>query len=168
LIEIQPPHKFIHVQKPKIFLGGAIEMGMAEDWQKRVISELTDHDIAILNPRRTDWDPTWKQVISNPQFNGQVEWELNGLDDSDIILFVFASNINEAKKIKAPITLLELGLHIREKTCFVCCPEGYWRKGNVDIVCARNKTKVYEDLDDMLFDLKAYIDNRFWYTNPKL
>jgi hypothetical protein len=38
----------------------------------------------------------------------------------------------------APITLLELGLFAQsDKKIVVCCPDGYWRKGNVDILCSR-------------------------------
>jgi hypothetical protein len=38
-------------------------------------------------------------------------------------------------KGQSPITLLELGL-FHDKDIIVCCPEGFWRKGNVDVnVC---------------------------------
>ena len=42
-----------------------------------------------------------------------------------------------APETKAPITLLELGLFARTGKVIVCCPEGYWRRGNVEVVCAR-------------------------------
>jgi hypothetical protein len=35
----------------------------------------------------------------------------------------------------SPISLLELGLHAKSGKLIVCCPEGFYRKGNVDIVC---------------------------------
>ena len=40
---------------------------------------------------------------------------------------------------KSPITLLELGIYAvaTPEKLLVCCPEGFWRKGNVDIVCAK-------------------------------
>jgi hypothetical protein len=38
---------------------------------------------------------------------------------------------------KSPISLLELGLYASSGKLVVCCPEGFWRKGNVDIVCKR-------------------------------
>lgn len=33
-----------------MFLAGSIEMGTAQNWQDRVISDLNDTDIVILNP----------------------------------------------------------------------------------------------------------------------
>jgi hypothetical protein len=35
---------------------------------------------------------------------------------------------------KSPISLLELGLFAKSGKMIVCCPNGFWRKGNVDIV----------------------------------
>ena len=60
---------------------------------------------------------------------GQVEWELEGLELCDIIIMYFDSNT------KSPISLLELGLFAHKKKMIVFCPNGFWRKGNVDVVC---------------------------------
>ena len=38
---------------------------------------------------------------------------------------------------KSPISLLELGLFAKSGKLIVYCPEGFWRKGNVDVVCKR-------------------------------
>lgn len=35
-----------------MFLASSIEMGTAQNWQDRVISDLNNTDIVILNPRR--------------------------------------------------------------------------------------------------------------------
>ncbi|EJL67496.1 nucleoside 2-deoxyribosyltransferase domain-containing protein [Chryseobacterium populi] len=40
----------------KVFLGGSIDMGKAEDWQARVASELSEKNIILFNPRRDDWE----------------------------------------------------------------------------------------------------------------
>jgi hypothetical protein len=42
----------------------------------------------------------------------------------------------------------------------MCCEEGFYRKGNVDIVCKRHGVPVYEDLDIMLDDLKTLLTDR--------
>ena len=60
-----------------------------------------------------------------------MEWELDGLERADVIAMWFAPDT------RAPITLLELGLHARRKKVVVGCPDGFWRRGNVEIVCAR-------------------------------
>lgn len=116
---------------PSIFLAGSIEMGQAEDWQVRLARALADLDVTLLNPRRDEWDASWEQSIGNPLFREQVEWELAGLEQSSLVAMYFAP------ATRAPVTLLELGLCARSGKLLVCCPEGYWRRGNVEVVCAR-------------------------------
>ena len=144
-IEIQAPNEIPNVKtNTKIFLGGSIEMGKAIDWQRELIERLKDEMITFLNPRRSDWDSSWTQEITNPQFKEQVEWELNGLDVADIIVMVFDPNT------KSPISLLELGLHASSEKMVVICPEGFWRKGNVDIVCEKHNIKQVLNIDELV------------------
>lgn len=126
-----------------IFLAGTIDMGTSEDWQRKVEEKLlTPHsDYCILNPRRDVWNPYWKQTIENDNFREQVEWELLALDVCEFIFMYFAPGS------QSPITLLELGLYAQSKKIIVCCPEGYWRRGNVEIVCNRFDVPFYTDLD---------------------
>lgn len=125
-----------------VFLAGSIEMGTAENWQTRAIQLLDGKVKFIFNPRRDDWDSSWVQSIDNPQFSEQVNWELDHLNKSTGILFYFDP------ATKSPITLLELGLMVsRLKHIVVVCPEGYWRKGNVDIVCQRQGIRVFTELE---------------------
>lgn len=135
---IHAPHSYGHIEGPKpiVFLAGSIEMGKAVDWQASVIAALADIDCLILNPRRPDWDASWVQSIDNPQFNEQVTWELDSMENADVIAFYFAPGT------MSPISLLEFGMHAPkarygDKRIIACCPEGFWRKGNVDIVAAR-------------------------------
>jgi hypothetical protein len=116
---------------PTLFLAGSIEMGTAADWQAQLVNSLGARRVTILNPRRDDWDATWRQSIDEPKFRGQVEWELDGLERADLVAMWFAPDT------RAPITLLELGLSARAGKVVVGCPDGYWRRGNVEVVCAR-------------------------------
>jgi hypothetical protein len=50
----------------------------------------------------------------------------------------------------SPVTLLEMGLHARSKKLVVCCPDGFWRKGNVDIVCERYGIQQVENLTQII------------------
>jgi len=134
-----------------IFLAGSIEQGTAEPWQKRVVAAVEGKDVTILNPRRDDWDSSWIQDISNPQFRQQVEWELDALDRADLIIMYFDPNT------KSPISLLELGLHARSGRLVVCCPQGFWRKGNADIVCEKYNVLQVETLDILLEKLKTLV-----------
>jgi hypothetical protein len=116
---------------PSVFLSGSIEMGRAVDWQEQVVRALQDLDVVVLNPRRDEWDSSWEQSIDNPSFREQVEWELAGLERASVVACYFAPDT------RAPVTLLELGLCARGGRLVVCCPEGYWRRGNVEVVCRR-------------------------------
>jgi hypothetical protein len=132
-----------------IFLAGSIEMGKAIDWQKECEIALSEQgDYHTFNPRRLNWDSTWSQSIDNPKFVEQVEWELNSLDEADIIIMFIDG------KTLSPITLLELGLYAKSRKLHVICEEDFWRKGNVDIVCKRYNIKQYNCLEDVISYLK--------------
>lgn len=138
---------------PWVFLAGSIEMGTAENWQSRLIAQVKDIEGTIWNPRRDAWDSSWEQQASNPQFRGQVDWELNYLEAADRIWMYFDPTT------KSPITLLELGLlalvvHGRRQSLTVCCPDGFWRKGNVEIVCEKYQIPLVHTFDDFVARIK--------------
>jgi hypothetical protein len=136
---------------PSVFLAGSIEMGAAERWQGRVEEALHDLDAVILNPRREMWDASWAQSIANPPFREQVEWELAGLERAAVVAMYFDP------ATRAPITLLELGLCARGGRLVVCCPEGYWRRGNVEVVCRRYAIPLYSDLEAMVAEIRRRV-----------
>src|SRR4051812_31374944 len=127
-----------------VFLAGSIEMGQAEPWQSAVEEALSEEDLVILNPRRDAWDEGWEQSIHHPRFREQVEWELDGQELATAIAMYFAPGT------KAPITLLELGLFARSGKLVVCCPPGFWRRGNVEVVCARYGVILVESLSELV------------------
>lgn len=134
----------LRIKGKAIFLAGSIEMGKAEPWQAKVENLLKNENVTILNPRRLDWDSSWTQSIDNPQFRQQVEWELDAQEKADIIAMYFDP------KTKSPITLLELGIFAKSGKLIVCCPEGYWRKENVDITCKRYGVLQVNSIDSMI------------------
>jgi Nucleoside 2-deoxyribosyltransferase like len=142
----------IHIDSalPSVFLGGSIEMGKAEDWQA-IIAEQLD-GFVIYNPRRENWNPDWKQEITNPPFKEQVDWELDALDKADTIIMYFSPGTY------SPISLLELGLYAHSNKLLVVCPEGFWRKGNVDIVCQRYGIQQFTTIDEVCQLLNKKID----------
>lgn len=142
--EATPEHNLV-----SIFLAGSIDQGAAEDWQALVTEGLLDFDLDIYNPRRDDWDWTWEQSIHNPKFKQQVTWELDHLERADVVCLYFDKNG------KAPISLLEFGLF--HKKMIVCCPEGFWRKGNVDIVCERYHIPLVDNINDLVKKLRTRI-----------
>lgn len=156
---VKAPNKDRPEDNFTIFLAGSIDMGKAENWQERVEKALEGyHDITIYNPRRDDWDSSWVQDISNPQFNEQVTWELDHLEKADLVVFYFDPNG------QAPITLLELGLYGPCRTdTIVCCPEGYWRRGNVQMVCDRFHMHLVDNIDEFIDSIFKWADNKSVY-----
>jgi len=138
--------------KKSVFLAGSIEMGKAEKWQSHESRLLRDKGLNVFNPRRSDWDSTWSQDFTNPNFSQQVNWELDALDTADYIIFYFQPGTVSL------IRLLELGIHIARSKCLVCCPDGFQRKGNVDIICARYNVPIFEDMLDLNRHLLNIID----------
>lgn len=146
--EVKPPSPA--GLETRVFLAGSIEMGLAEQWQERVVTAMSDiSGLVILNPRRDDLDSSWEQQAANPRFSEQVNWELDMLDAADIVVMYLAAGT------KSPVSLLELGLHARSGKLRVCCPEGFWRRGDVEVVCGRHQIPMFDTLDDLIADLKA-------------
>lgn len=151
MIEIKPPNRLPKSNKIKIFLAGSIEMGTAQKWQDRVAESLSDQDVVLLNPRRDDWDASWVEKIENPQFRKQVEWEIDALEASDYVIMYFDPNT------KSPISLLETGLYARSGKLFIVCPDGFWRKGNIDILCKEYGVEQFNSLDELVEYIESHV-----------
>ncbi|NER16630.1 nucleoside 2-deoxyribosyltransferase domain-containing protein [Spongiivirga citrea] len=132
-----------------VFLAGSIESDKAERWQETIINALKDNAITILNPRRASWDNSWEQSINNTEFKEQVNWELMGLEQCDMVIMYFDPST------KSPISLLELGLFAQSGKLVVCCPDGFWRKGNVDVVCKRYTVDQVDSLEELINKIKT-------------
>lgn len=151
MIEIKAPSRLIEGMatgfEQCIFLAGSIEMGQAEKWQERFAKDLAYEHVIIFNPRRDDWDSTWVQSMENPHFVEQVTWELDYIEDADMVVFFFDP------ATKSPITLMELGYVLgmnAHSKIFVCCPDGFWRKGNVEIICQRSEIPILNSYQELL------------------
>ena len=141
---------FLHALKnPSVFLAGSIEMGKADDWQTKLANEFSSWDVVFLNPRRSTWDSSWEQRQSAINFNYQVNWEMNHLEAADIIFMYFAPDT------KSPISLLELGAYGASGKMIVCCPDEFWRKGNVEVFCTRNNIPLFRTMEDATGALKT-------------
>lgn len=143
MLHVQAPQAYqAHLSpgRPVIFLAGSIEMGRAEPWQAAFVEALSERDALILNPRRADWDASWAQTIEHPRLREQVEWELQALEDATLILMYLQPGT------QSPISMLELGLYARADPhkLIICCPEGFWRKGNIDVTAAKYGVAVVE------------------------
>lgn len=127
---------------PKVFLAGSIEMGKAENWQSKLTTQLENLAVTFFNPRRTDWDSSWVQTKTDPQFSYQVNWELEHLAKASIVALYLAPDTI------SPISLLELGLYMQSGKLILCCPPGFNRKGNIDITAQYYNVPVHEDFEN--------------------
>lgn len=148
------PHTQLERSKPKY---GA--ESQAHEWQHGSHGQLqptrdtdfSDHRTPSLhpNPRRRsgsgdDWDSTWVQSVDSAPFHEQVSWELTGIERADVVIVYLDP------ATRAPISLLELGLIAVSGRALVCCPDGYFRKGNVDVVCQRYRVPQARDLEELI------------------
>lgn len=131
--------------KKSVFLAGSIggplnSNSLAENWQKEMGKFFLDLGYNVFNPRREDYDASWAQEFENPQFSQQVNWELNGLKNSDYILMHFVPGTI------SPISLYEFGRYSTSGKMSVVCPSGFFRKGNVEIGCHADGIPLFDDL----------------------
>lgn len=148
---IEAPNK-LEFSNVSVFLAGTIDMGNSHNWQNDTIKTLSHLNITVLNPRRKDWDSSWKQTIDDPQFYEQVNWELSALERADIVLMYLV------KGSASPISLLELGLYANSRKIVVCCENGFYRRGNVEIVCKRYNIPVFDSFQAAIDEVVKIYD----------
>jgi hypothetical protein len=142
------PHRVDLSGKGKsIFLAGSIDQG----WQTTITKKFSNLPVTILNPYRPEWDSTWEEDITFQPFREQVDWEQDMLEAADLIALYFAPTS------KAPISLLELGLFARSGKMVVACPPGYWKRGNVQIVCKRLKVELVDSIEELVESVERRI-----------
>ncbi|KAI0429366.1 hypothetical protein F5Y09DRAFT_310632 [Xylaria sp. FL1042] len=124
-----------------IFLAGTTTPTEERDWREHLSELLAGEPLTIYNPLRPDWDSTWREDISFEPYREQVEWELDMQEAADIMVVYFHP------ASKAPISLLELGLCAKTGKAIVVCPDGYWKRGNVQIVCLRYGIEIVDDVN---------------------
>ncbi|KAH9940860.1 uncharacterized protein BXZ73DRAFT_98693 [Epithele typhae] len=145
----QAPEPVTDVPGCSIFLCGAIEHG-SERWQERVhlaLAARVTADVTLFDPYRQDWDETWRNSADDARFAAQTEWELAQLGRADVV----AVHLPRAPGLDAPASLLELGLAVGAgKRVVVCCPDGFGRKGNVEVVCRRWEVTLVETVEALV------------------
>ncbi|KAI0888083.1 uncharacterized protein GGS22DRAFT_185463 [Annulohypoxylon maeteangense] len=138
-----------------VFLAGTTTKTDDRDWREVLAESLLDLPVTVINPYRPDWDSSWKEDITCDHFRRQVEWELEKQDGADMVVFYFHP------ATEAPISLLELGLCARAKKAIVVCPEGYKKRGNVQIVCRTYGLETVESLDALKPAIARRLPNNF-------
>lgn len=57
----------------------------------------------------------------------------------------------------SPISLSEMGLYAKSAKLLVVCPDGFWRKGNVDITAEKYGVQQFDSIDNVIEFLKKKI-----------
>lgn len=137
-----------------VFLAGSIDMGSARNWQQDLIDRFDHHDdVAFYNPRRAEGFSS-DQSLENDVFVEQVNWEIDNIINSGVVVMYITA------ESKAPISLLEFGFcmaHKKIKNVVVGVEPGFWRRGNIEVMCNRFEIPLHEDLDDVETDLRSHI-----------
>lgn len=152
---IKPPQPGFSVGPDEVilFAAGSIENGIADNWQARLEKALARFKrLVILNPRQDQWDASC--TPNDPRVEKQIEWELDGIELSDIVVVYLDPNT------KSAISLMELGIVsvASRKKVFVCCPENFWRYMNVKTVCKRFGIRLFNNEADWLKSIIEYIN----------
>ena len=145
------PESTCNSKRTSFFLAGSIEQGKAENWQVSLAKTLDCMGFDVFNPRRKEWDSSWEQSYNNPQFYQQVNWELSNLEKADNIVFYF-----DPITI-SPITLFELGLAVATNyttNIYVICPDGYFRKGNIEVICDKYNICLFNSIQQFTWELE--------------
>jgi hypothetical protein len=138
---------------PTVFLSGSID-APPTTWRSVITNQLSSYPVTILNPHREDWDSSWIDDVSFAPFVQQTNWELEGMENADVIA-VFLG-----REAKAPISLMEMGLWARSGKVIVCCPRGFWKRGNVMLVCKKYKIDVAENIMELGEKVLAKLQER--------
>ena len=135
------------ITNQSIFLAGTIDDGKSEDWQSKLIKEFSEYNITILNPRRNNWGD-----LSDNELRKQITWELDHLEKADIIfMYIIGTS-------KSPISLLEMGIHIKDLKLIVVCEPEFYRYENVKITCEYYNAELYDSLGEGIDALISNIE----------
>ncbi|KAF6823019.1 hypothetical protein CPLU01_11643 [Colletotrichum plurivorum] len=110
-----------------IFLAGTTK----STWRDALTTSISYLPVTIFNPFRPDWDASWREDLSDARFRDQVGWELEMQERADVVVVYFEAGT------EGHVSLLELGLCVRDGRALVACEEGYKKRGNVQAVCER-------------------------------
>jgi hypothetical protein len=127
-----------------VFLAGTTTAVGNVDWREKLSTSLSEYPITIFNPNRPDWDSTWREDINFDPYREQVQWELEKQMKADLVVVYFHP------ATLAPISLLEFGLSAQSPGKVIAiAPEGYAKRGNVQIVCQKFGIEFLDNIDNL-------------------
>lgn len=147
-MNLQKPNAELTFASPStgfsVFLAGTIDNGLSKDWQTEVCDQLSQFNITVYNPRRRKWDSDLEQTAKNEVFSYQVNWEMNCIENADVVFFYFIGDS------LSPISIGEYYWCLaNNKSIITVCEPGFWRRGNIEVMLERQrKGLIYDTLDE--------------------
>lgn len=146
-----------------VFLAGTTSKVDTSNWRENLSTSLSDVPVTMYNPFRADWDSSWREDINFAPYREQVEWELDKQEKADIVVIYFHP------ATQAPVSLLEFGICARVPgKAIVVCPEGYWKRGNVQIVCKKFGVEIIDNVDGLREAIVKRLNVGSWFPGPGL
>lgn len=145
------PSLYIPENGPKIFLAGSMDNDNEENWRKETIDYINKswfedrtntESITIYNPKRNEG---WSVDLENEQ----ATWNISMLNIADyIILYLTGDSVS-------PVSLLELGLHARDKKLFLAINDDYLRKNIAKFYYScYGYNRIYSSIQEMVDVIK--------------
>lgn len=128
---IQAPSRPARIHRRSIFLAGTTTATGEADWREQISYTLADQPVTIFNPKRDDWDSSWREDSSDARWVEQIQWELDMQSQADIIVVLFHGIT------AAPISLAEMGMASQTGKLIACALDGYSKQGYVEAVCKK-------------------------------
>jgi len=131
--------------KMLLFLAGSIDLELPGNWRKSVTSALEDYF--------NFFDPTTLKYNSmkDAEWEEHIKWELEAMKSSDLVLINFLENS------ASPISLVELGLNTMNNKLIVVCPDNFYKRKYIQVLCEYYSTPIFSALNTAL----AYIVEKF-------
>ncbi|KAF7546920.1 hypothetical protein G7Z17_g8099 [Cylindrodendrum hubeiense] len=140
---IKAPARPQQTHRLSVFLAGTTSATGERDWRDALSNSLADQPVTLFNPKRTDWDSTWREDSSDKRWADQIQWELDMQDVADVIVVLFHG------VTPAPISLAEMGMASRTGKLIACALDGYSKQGYVEAVCRKYKAPFVRNEDDL-------------------
>ncbi|CAM1372061.1 nucleoside 2-deoxyribosyltransferase domain-containing protein [Tenacibaculum xiamenense] len=131
--------------KKLVFLAGSMCIDKEDDWRKNVIKNFANV-FDFIDPTNENHN-----LLNDSQMEHHINWELEGLELSDIIL------MNLLPESKSPISMVELGLYARSNKLIICCPENFYQYRYIKTLAKKYNVALFTELEKGIQHLKKEI-----------
>ncbi|WP_298900513.1 nucleoside 2-deoxyribosyltransferase domain-containing protein [uncultured Psychroserpens sp.] len=120
------------------FLAGSIDYNASNPWRESLIKK-AKASIHFFDPTRRDHDS-----LSHAEMQNHIHWELEALELSDTIVLHFL------RTAKSPISLVELGLYARSGKLIVVCPNTFYQRRYIEVLCKKYSIVLCNSLNEVI------------------